>query len=141
MAILQNELIHRIACRPLCALTVGAGLLTLLLSAPTPAQAFSEDYCREYTRTVWIGGREQEAYGTACLQPDGAWKVVGEDLPDSFSPPPGYVIFQERVAEPVVVAAPVVVRPIVFHKGSMHRRPFFYHRFYSDKHHHHGHED
>ena len=29
---------------------------------------------REYTTTVRIGGRDQEAYGTACLQPDGSWK-------------------------------------------------------------------
>ena len=28
---------------------------------------------REYQMMVIIGGREQEAYGTACLQPDGSW--------------------------------------------------------------------
>lgn len=28
---------------------------------------------REYTTTVIIGGKEAEAYGTACLQPDGTW--------------------------------------------------------------------
>ena len=33
-------------------------------------------YCREYQTTVVVGGREQEAYGTACQQPDGSWKVV-----------------------------------------------------------------
>ena len=36
----------------------------------------SGQYCREYTRQVQIGGRVQESYGTACLQPDGAWRVV-----------------------------------------------------------------
>ena len=46
--------------------------------APQEARA-GGDYCREYTRTVYIGGRIQEAYGTACLQPDGSWMVVGED--------------------------------------------------------------
>jgi surface antigen len=33
-------------------------------------------YCREYQTTVTVGGREQEAYGTACQQPDGSWKVT-----------------------------------------------------------------
>ena len=28
---------------------------------------------REYQTTVIVGGQEVEAYGTACLQPDGAW--------------------------------------------------------------------
>lgn len=32
--------------------------------------------CREYTHTVIIGGKEQQAYGTACRQADGSWKVV-----------------------------------------------------------------
>jgi hypothetical protein len=29
---------------------------------------------REYTTTVRVGGRNVEAYGTACLQPDGSWR-------------------------------------------------------------------
>ena len=33
-------------------------------------------YCREYQTTVTVGGETQEAYGTACRQPDGSWKVV-----------------------------------------------------------------
>jgi surface antigen len=33
-------------------------------------------YCREYQTTVVVGGQEQSAYGTACRQPDGSWKVV-----------------------------------------------------------------
>ncbi len=33
-------------------------------------------YCREYSQQVQIGNRVQESYGTACLQPDGSWKVV-----------------------------------------------------------------
>jgi hypothetical protein len=32
--------------------------------------------CREYQTTVTVGGQVQNAYGTACLQPDGQWKVV-----------------------------------------------------------------
>ena len=32
--------------------------------------------CREYTETVYIGGNAQQAYGTACRQADGSWKIV-----------------------------------------------------------------
>jgi surface antigen len=33
-------------------------------------------YCREYQTTVNIGGQNERAFGTACRQPDGSWKVV-----------------------------------------------------------------
>ena len=33
-------------------------------------------YCREYQQTVTVGGRTEEAYGRACRQPDGSWKIV-----------------------------------------------------------------
>lgn len=32
--------------------------------------------CREYQTTVTIGGKQEQAYGTACRQPDGSWKTV-----------------------------------------------------------------
>ncbi len=32
--------------------------------------------CREYQQTVTIGGKTEQAYGTACRQSDGSWKVV-----------------------------------------------------------------
>lgn len=31
--------------------------------------------CREFTQTVTIGGQTEEAYGTACRQADGSWKI------------------------------------------------------------------
>jgi surface antigen len=33
-------------------------------------------WCREYRTTVTVGGLAQQAFGTACRQPDGTWKVV-----------------------------------------------------------------
>lgn len=33
-------------------------------------------YCREYQTTVTVGGETQKAYGTACREPDGSWRVV-----------------------------------------------------------------
>jgi hypothetical protein len=45
-------------------------------AAPPPADG---QYCREYVRTVTIDGRAVEAYGTACLQPDGSWRIVAAE--------------------------------------------------------------
>ena len=45
----------------------------------TPTRTFqtaSGQPCREYQQTVTIGGKTEEAYGTACRQPDGTWKIV-----------------------------------------------------------------
>ncbi len=39
-------------------------------------QTASATYCREFQQTVTIGGQPQTAYGTACRQPDGSWKIV-----------------------------------------------------------------
>ncbi|MEE9140471.1 MAG: RT0821/Lpp0805 family surface protein [Alphaproteobacteria bacterium] len=33
-------------------------------------------YCREYQQTITVGGRTEDAYGTACRQPDGSWQIV-----------------------------------------------------------------
>ena len=32
--------------------------------------------CREYHQTIYVGGKQQSGYGTACQQSDGSWKVV-----------------------------------------------------------------
>jgi surface antigen len=45
----------------------------------TPVRTFQKSggqYCREYQQSVSIGGEEHQAYGTACRQPDGSWKIV-----------------------------------------------------------------
>ena len=34
------------------------------------------NYCREFNQTVTIGGKTQDAYGVACRQPDGTWRIV-----------------------------------------------------------------
>lgn len=44
----------------------------------TPLQTYQQttgQYCREYRQTVIVGGRKQDAYGTACRQPDGSWII------------------------------------------------------------------
>lgn len=45
----------------------------------TPVETYRSSagqYCREYQQTVWISGEQQQAYGTACRQPDGNWKII-----------------------------------------------------------------
>lgn len=45
----------------------------------TPVKTYQRPtgaYCREYQTTVTVGGKTEEAYGTACRQPDGTWKIV-----------------------------------------------------------------
>ncbi len=45
----------------------------------TPERAFKNDqgqYCREYTQTVIVGGKQEKAYGKACRKPDGQWEIV-----------------------------------------------------------------
>lgn len=36
----------------------------------------SGQYCREFQQTVVVGGQTQEAFGVACQQADGTWRVV-----------------------------------------------------------------
>ncbi len=32
--------------------------------------------CREYQQSITVGGQTEQAYGQACLQPDGSWEIV-----------------------------------------------------------------
>lgn len=45
-------------------------------TTPTRTYDTSEGPCREYTTSVVIDGKTQKAYGTACRQPDGTWRIV-----------------------------------------------------------------
>lgn len=45
----------------------------------TPTNTYknsNDQYCREYVQDVVIGGEVQKAYGKACRQPDGNWKIM-----------------------------------------------------------------
>ena len=43
---------------------------------PTKTYDTPSGLCREYTLDATIGGRPEKVWGTACLQPDGSWRVV-----------------------------------------------------------------
>jgi surface antigen len=45
----------------------------------TPIKTYQTDngrYCREYSTKIIVGGKEENAYGKACRQPDGNWEIV-----------------------------------------------------------------
>ena len=44
----------------------------------TPTKTFKESgqYCREYQQEIVVGGEKNKAYGKACRQADGHWKIV-----------------------------------------------------------------
>lgn len=54
----------------------GAEPLYAPTPAPKPQAAPGKPYCREFQRKLAVGERPERAYGVACLQPDGSWKVV-----------------------------------------------------------------
>lgn len=45
----------------------------------TPVKTYQSGgtYCREFQSDVIIDGKPDKAWGTACRQPDGSWKVQG----------------------------------------------------------------
>lgn len=49
-----------------------------LSATPTsePYQAENGQTCREYQSEQTINGIRQQLHGTACLQPDGSWRIV-----------------------------------------------------------------
>jgi len=44
----------------------------------TPTRTYQAENrpCREYTQTIVVGGRSEEAIGRACRNPDGTWQIV-----------------------------------------------------------------
>jgi surface antigen len=45
----------------------------------TPTRTYQRGdglYCREFTQVITVGGKKEQAFGTACRQPDGTWKVT-----------------------------------------------------------------
>lgn len=38
----------------------------------------SGKYCREFQQIVYIGGKEETAFGVACRKPDGSWQIMND---------------------------------------------------------------
>ncbi len=75
-----------------------------------PKPAFQDSggrICREFTQTVTIGERQQEAWGTACRQSDGSWKLQRADVAEApqvrhvpapmpvYAPPPQVIYYPQ----------------------------------------------
>lgn len=128
-----------------------AALAALPFLCLLPGRADAAGYCREYTSVIQVGGRSETGYGTACLQPDGAWKVV-MNAGGGLLPSPNYVFYTRDLDAPVyfqggpvvVHHAPVIVqqRPAVtwriisYDNGRYHNRGRHYDRH--DGRHYHG---
>ena len=45
----------------------------------TPVRSYNSQqgqYCREFQQTIYVDGKREQGYGTACRQPDGSWQLV-----------------------------------------------------------------
>lgn len=45
----------------------------------TPTRTYQDagQPCREYTQKIMVGGKQETAYGRACRETDGSWRVQG----------------------------------------------------------------
>lgn len=43
---------------------------------PYAGTQYSQAYCRQYNGSINVNGNNYPSYGTACLQPDGTWRMV-----------------------------------------------------------------
>jgi hypothetical protein len=90
-------------------------------TSPRAAPAASSDGCREYTHTVIIDGKEQQAYGRACPQPDGSWRVdMPAGLPQSSGAPPAALVYPTRTY-PAYYYPPVFFGSAFYFSGHRHR--------------------
>ena len=108
----------------------------------TPKPAFrapSGEVCREFQQEVRIGGQVQQAWGIACRQPDGSWRLqranpreVAVSRPTYVAPPP--VVYVPPPPPTVVYAYPPPVyfpRPVYYPAPAYYYpRPVYYPRPY-----------
>lgn len=73
---------------------------------PAPVAYGAQPYCREYNGQVIVGGRYQQSYGTACMQPDGAWQI---STPNGIGTPVGYIQPPMAYAAPPTYYAPAPI--------------------------------
>lgn len=95
---------------------------------PKPAfQSADGQICREFNQTVTIGGQQQQAWGTACRQADGSWRLQRAATAEVPPPLPRYV---PAPPAPVTVYAPpppviYTYSPVYFPPGYYYARPYY----------------
>lgn len=79
-------------------LALAAGAL-ISAAVAGQAQAAHNDHgkqqCREFTKDIYIDGRRESGYGTACLQADGSWQIVS-DAPQASTHHTERIIVRDR---------------------------------------------
>jgi hypothetical protein len=127
-------------------LLLGITATLTALTAAYSAQA-NTPYCREFTQSVTIGGRVEHGYGTACMQPDGAWEIVKPVQAEPSAAPADYVAYEAPPppVETVVYEEHVYAPPprpafeLVFESGHRHGRHWKHDRHRHGRGHGHGH--
>lgn len=96
------------------------------------AMAQDAPYCREYQRKVTVGGRVVDSYGTACMQPDGSWKLDSGDTVNSIDEPVYGAYADDYVSgygAPVQVAS---MAPVYVQRQVVYEEPVYTsYRYYS----------
>jgi len=82
------------------------------------AQSIGEPYCREYNTHVAIGGRMQNSYGSACLQPDGSWAMQSQSEEVYNEPVINRVHYVPPPAPVYTVPAPAYYQPYPYYQPS-----------------------
>jgi surface antigen len=107
------------------------------------AQVEPQPNCREFTGTVTIGGQPQQAYGNACQQPDGTWRITQNTpgSPTQVYTLPAQAIYAAPYPYPYYWADPWAYGPSVFVGGSIFFADGFHHFHGHDGFHHDGFHD
>jgi hypothetical protein len=101
-----------------------AGAFLAPLAFVQPAEA--GDYCREYQKSIRVGGHIESGYGTACLQPDGSWMIVSTR--GTVDP------FDELRNRDVILVSDQ--RPVYYNYGPTYRPVTYYprkHHYYNNR--------
>jgi hypothetical protein len=97
---------------------IKTGLLAGALVSPLmfAGNAEASGYCREYQKSIYVGGDRESGYGTACLQPDGSWMIT--DTRGSVDP------FDELRQDNAIIYAQE--RPVYYRYGPSYRPVTYY---------------
>ncbi len=112
-----------------------AALSVAFISRDASASTINGAYCREFTKTVVIDRKQTQAWGTACLQPDGAWQIVDTNTDAVYDYPDRQIVLHQVVPAPpqynrvVYYSHPVTTTRYVYVK-----QPVYYSKSYHNNH-------
>jgi hypothetical protein len=96
-----------------------------------PVSAKPSQYCREYTSNATVDGRPQETVGTACLGPDGTWRIVdAENSPSSLAQSPVTTDVPQTYAGAPAVAYPAYPYAYPYPAYAYYPAPYYPYPYY-----------